>query len=51
MHLEPLTISITALAENQGIARKAVSQPLNGHMAVSAEMALRLGKPLRLGPE
>ena len=44
MYLDPLGISITVLADNLGVARKTVSQLVNGHMGVSAEMALRLAK-------
>jgi len=44
MYLEPLDINITQLAENLGVARKTVSQLVNGHMGISAEMALRLAK-------
>jgi addiction module HigA family antidote len=51
MYLDPLTISVTALADNLGVARKTVSQLVNGHMGVSAEMALRLGKAFSTTPE
>src|SRR5258708_35065977 len=51
MYLGPLGISITALADNLGVARKTVSHLVNGHMGVSAEMALRLGKALNTTPE
>jgi addiction module HigA family antidote len=51
MYLDPLTISVTALADNLGVARKTVSQLVNGHMGVSAEMALRLGKAFNTTPE
>jgi len=51
MYLDPLTISITALVDNLGVARKTVSQLVNGHMGVSAEMALRLGKAFNTTPE
>jgi addiction module HigA family antidote len=51
MYLDPLIISITALADNLGVARKTVSQLVNGHMGVGAEMALRLGKALNTTPE
>jgi antitoxin HigA-1 len=51
MYLEPLNVSITALANNLGVARKTVSQLVNGHMGVSAEMALRLGKAFNTTPE
>ena len=51
MYLEPLGVSITGLANNLGVARKTVSQLVNGHMGVSAEMALRLGKAFSTTPE
>ena len=51
MYLDPLVISITSLADNLGVARKTVSQLVNGHMGVSAEMALRLGKAFNTSPE
>jgi addiction module HigA family antidote len=51
MYLDPLGISVTALADTIGVARKTVSQLVNGHMGVSAEMALRLGKAFRTTPE
>ena len=36
MYLDPLEICITALADNLGVARKTISQLVNGHMGVSA---------------
>ena len=51
MYLDPLGISITALADNLGVARKTVSQLVNGHMGTSAEMALRLAKAFNTTPE
>jgi len=51
MYIDPLGISITALADNLGVARKTVSQLINGHMGVSAEMALRLAKAFDTTPE
>lgn len=51
MYLEPLNINITALAANLNVARKTVSQLINGHMGVSAEMALKLAKALNTTPE
>jgi len=51
MYLDPLGITITALAKNLSVARKTVSQLINGHMGVSAEMALRLGKAFNTTPE
>ena len=51
MYLAPLEITITGLADNLGVARKTISQLVNGHMGVSAEMALRLGKAFNTTPE
>lgn len=51
MYLNPLGVTITALADNLGVARKTVSQLINGHMGVSGEMALRLGKAFNTTPE
>jgi len=51
MYLDPLGITITALAANLGVARKTISQLINGHMGVSAEMALRLAKAFNTTPE
>jgi len=43
MYLIPLGINNTQLAENIGVTRKTISQLINGHMSISAEMAIRLG--------
>ncbi|MBY0480112.1 MAG: HigA family addiction module antidote protein [Chitinophagaceae bacterium] len=51
MYLNPLGVNNTQLADNLGVARKTVSQLVNGHMGVSAEMALRLGKAFDTTPE
>ena len=51
MYLDPLKVNITQLAENLGVARKTISQLVNGHMGVSAEMALRLAKAFDTTPE
>ncbi|HAL82633.1 MAG TPA: addiction module antidote protein, HigA family, partial [Mucilaginibacter sp.] len=42
LYLEPMEITITQAAKNLGIARKTLSQLVNGHMGISAEMAIRL---------
>jgi len=47
MYLDPLTISVPALADNLGVARKTVSQLVNGHMGVSAEMEVTHIRSLR----
>jgi addiction module HigA family antidote len=42
--LEPLGLSVTAAAKGLGVTRKALSELLNGHSGVSADMAIRLEK-------
>ncbi len=51
LYLEPLKITITDAAQKLGITRKTLSQLVNGHMGVSAEMAVRLAKALNTTPE
>jgi len=40
--LQPLGFSVTAAAKALNVSRKTVSKIVNGHAAISAEMALRL---------
>lgn len=42
--LAPLNLSVTAAAEWLGVSRQSLSELLNGHNGVSAEMAIRLEK-------
>ena len=42
--LEPLGLDVTGAARILGIARHALSRVLNGHAAISPELALRLEK-------
>ncbi len=51
MYLVPLEINQTQLAENIGVTRKTISQLINGHMGISAEMAIRLAKAFNTTPE
>ncbi len=51
LYLEPMEITITQAATQLGIARKTLSQLVNGHMGVSAEMAIRLSKALNTTPQ
>src|SRR5450631_3143405 len=51
LYLEPMEITITQAANNLGVARKTLSQLVNGHMGVSAEMAIRLSKALNTSPQ
>lgn len=51
LYLEPLEVTITQAAEQLGISRKTLSQLVNGHMGISAEMAIRLSKALNTTPQ
>ena len=42
--LEPLGLNVTQAAEVLGVARHTLSRVLNGHAAVSPDMAIRLEK-------
>ena len=49
--LEPLGLSITKAAASLGVSRKALSELLNGHTGISAEMAVRLSIAFGTTPE
>ncbi|MBI3507198.1 MAG: HigA family addiction module antidote protein [Proteobacteria bacterium] len=49
--LEPLGLSVTDAAGKLGISRKQLSEILNGHAGISAEMAIRLDKAFGGGAE
>jgi addiction module HigA family antidote len=51
LYLEPMEINITQAATRLGVARKTLSQLVNGHMGISAEMAIRLSKALNTTPQ
>jgi antitoxin HigA-1 len=42
--VEPVGISVTALAEHFGVSRQALSNLLNGSASLSADMAIRFEK-------
>jgi antitoxin HigA-1 len=46
LYLEPMEINITQAANKLGVAPKTLPRLVNGHMGVSAEMAIRLSKAL-----
>lgn len=46
LYLDPMEKTITQAAEDLGVSRRTLSMIINGHLGVSAEMALRLGKAL-----
>ena len=49
--LEPLGLSVTDAARALGVARKTLSELLNGRAGVSPAMALRLAKAFDTSPE
>lgn len=51
LYLEPLGVTVTEAAKRLGVTRKTVSDLLNGHIGVSATMALRLGLATDTTPE
>ena len=42
--LEPFKLSVTEAARKLGVSRKQLSDIVNGHSGISAEMAIRLDK-------
>ena len=42
--LKPLRLTVTAAAKGLGVSRGSLSELLNGHNGISAEMAIRLEK-------
>ena len=51
LYLAPLGTTITAAADALGVTRKHVSEIVNGHAPVSADMAVRLAAALGTEPE
>ncbi len=49
--LKPLGLSVTEAAKGLGVARKTLSELLNGHSGISPEMAIRLSKAFGGSPE
>ena len=49
--LEPLALSVTRAAAILGVTRPTLSRVINGHSAVSPEMAIRLSKAFGSRPE
>ena len=48
--LVPLHLTVTEVAQTLGVARKTVSELVNGKAGVSPEMAIRLSKAFRTTP-
>ncbi|MES2005187.1 MAG: HigA family addiction module antitoxin [Bacteroidota bacterium] len=51
MYLGPLGLNVTELANRLNVTRKTLSQLINGHSGISAEMALRLSRAFTTTPE
>ena len=51
LYLDPLSLSITAFAEQINVSRKTVSALVNGRSAVTVDMAMRLSIALNTTPE
>lgn len=49
--IEPLGLTVTAAATGLGVARKTLSEILNGRSGISPEMAQRLAGAFGSGPE
>lgn len=50
-YLEPLGMTITALAEALGVSRKTVSKIVNERGGINVDMALRLSRAFRTTPD
>lgn len=50
-HLDPLSMTITELADVLGVSRKTVSKIVNEHGAIRPDMALRLSRAFHTSPD
>lgn len=50
LYMEPLGLTVTALAQGLDVSRKTLSKVLNGRGAVTPDMALRLSRALGATP-
>ncbi len=51
MYMEPLQITITALAKALGVSRKTVSAIVNERQSITPDMSLRLSRAFSTTPE
>ena len=51
LYISPLEITVTETAAKLGVTRKTLSELINGHSGVSAEMALRLSMAFNTTPD
>ncbi|RJO61762.1 addiction module antidote protein, HigA family [candidate division WS5 bacterium] len=50
-YIEPLTLTVSELAETLGVSRKTLSKIINEHGSITPDMALRLSKAFKTTPE
>jgi addiction module HigA family antidote len=50
-YIEPLSLTISEVAKDLGVSRKAVSKIVNEKGSITPDMALRLGKAFNTTPE
>jgi addiction module HigA family antidote len=50
-YLEPLSLTISELANTLGVSRKTLSKIINEHGSITPDMALRLSKAFKTTPE
>jgi addiction module HigA family antidote len=50
-YMEPLSLTVSELAEILGVSRKTLSKIVNEHGSVTPDMALRLSKAFKTTPE
>ena len=50
-YIEPLSLTISELANTLGVSRKTLSEIVNEHGSVTPDMALRLSKAFKTTPE
>lgn len=51
LYMEPLGLTVTALAQHLGVSRKTLSKVVNEHGSVTPDMAQRLGRAFNTGAE
>jgi len=50
-YLEPLSLTISEMADTLGVSRKTLSKIVNEHGSITPDMALRLSRALNTTPE
>jgi len=50
-YMEPLSLTVSGIAEILGVSRKTISKIINEHGGITPDMALRLSKAFNTTPE